>query len=147
MSYPKNFGQLSYNEDNKQKFLAASKKLLAVVGKQLKEGGLIDYADVSVNPAGIAVGGDVYGHFNCEKRGYGVLVTITHSCFGNRQDGVVCYIQQRTPDAVPRKIRGHVYMGRIVGGNIYVNDIDVETVAVAALRALQRHPSASKIAA
>ncbi|WP_148262228.1 hypothetical protein [Acidithiobacillus caldus] len=94
-SYPANFGQLAYNPDNKKRFLDESAKLLRAVAKAFP--GMT--GKVSKNPAGIAVGGDVYLDLEQADRTHGVLVTITHSAFGGRQpDGVLCYAQHRLPD-------------------------------------------------
>lgn len=138
--YPGNFGELSYNETNKARFLAESKRVLMAVGRKLKESGACSFSKVSVNEAGIAVGGDVYGYFNDEAAKLGILVTITHSCMSGRPDGVVCYIQQRRPDSRAKPEDNHYR--QIVGGNVYVpaHTIDVDTVLSAATRTLATHP-------
>lgn len=94
-SYPANFGQLSYNHENKTRFLNESAKLLRAVAKAFPDMN----GKVSKNPAGIAVGGDVFLHLEKSDGSRGVFVTITHSGISRAQpDGVLCYAQHRLPD-------------------------------------------------
>ena len=95
MNYPSSFGELSYDDHNKKRFLSVTARLLRAVGKHFSN--LL--VQVRSNAGGIAVGGDVYLSIEDEKKQLGVLITITHTGFGgNRDDGVVGYIQYRLPD-------------------------------------------------
>lgn len=136
--YPTNFGELSYHEDNKTRFLAASRKLLDRVALELKGASQIERSQVSVNRAGVAVGGDVYGYFYAPGLRHGVLVTLTHSSLPTqRPDRVVCYAQYRT--AQPQGTQPN--LSRIVGDNQYLGE-PISPVAVTAWvrRLLEQHP-------
>lgn len=139
--YPADFGELSYREDNKERFLAATKKLLDRVALELRAAGLVETTQISVNRAGIAVGGDVYGYFYAPGLRHGLLITITHSCLATRRrDGVVCYGQYRAPQAQGTQPN----LARIVGDNQYLA-VPISPAAVSALvrRMLAEHPEAA----
>lgn len=95
MTYPTSFGPLSYNPENKQRFLNESAKLLRIVAQSFPDW----VTKVTKNEGGMAVGGEAYLRIEKKDATHGVLVTITHSGFGGtRQDGVLCYLQHRLPD-------------------------------------------------
>ena len=150
-SYPENFGELSYNEENKTHFLKKTRALLRAVAKRLTEEGVIEASTVSVNKAGIAVGGDAYAYFYAPGMTYGILMTITHSGFSReRPDGVVCYGQyRRTYPGRCDTLRGTrlPVIGQIVGDNVHVrNNLSEDSVCEVARRMLKSHPESSAAA-
>lgn len=140
-SFPADFGKLTYNADNKKKFLSAGRKLLKAVGEQLKSEGLIDDYVVRVNQAGIAVGGDVDLEVVAHDPRFGGLITLTHSIIaGRRRDGVICYAQHRSASPVDLQ-RGKLVRGMIVGNNMSPSgEISFESICALARQTIERHP-------
>lgn len=144
-TFPADFGELSYNESNKKRFLNAARTLLKQVGQALQAAGWIDAVDISINKAGIACGGDAYGYFYAPGGQHGVLITITHGGFGHRRDGVSCYGQFRAATARrARKGKGEPrpYLGQILEGNVYPDHISPASVLALVQRMLDQHPAA-----
>lgn len=126
MDYPENFGELQYNEVNKNVFLSKSASLLRLVAKQLPDFN----PKVRKNPGGIAIGGDVY--FSANDGKHGVLVTITHSPISSqRKDGVLCYLQKRLPDH-----KGKFTVCPVNEPNVYLIDITAENITATLRRLL-----------
>lgn len=126
MPYPDHFGELAYNHGNKTTFLSKSAGLLRAVAKQFPD------CDTQVrkNPAGIAVGGDVYLSANDAE--HGVLVTITHSPISSqRKDGVICYLQKRIRDH-----KGKFTVCPVNEPNVYLSEISAEQITAAVRRLL-----------
>lgn len=124
--FPRNFGSLSYNEENKTAFLKAGASYMRSIFKTLKE----VYPDaefkVSKNKGGIAVSGEIYGDIRLDKQ-RGVLVTLTESVFSGSSSKFVFYSQIRR--AYPHEANPK-HLGQIVGDNQYsdVHDpIDIIT--------------------
>lgn len=126
------FGPLEYNEDNKARFLRAGSALLKAVAKKLVAKGVVETSKISVNRAGIAVSGDVYGHLYAPGLQHGVLVTITGGSFSNnRSDRLICYLQYRTVNDSSVHKGGKLSvlpLSNIVGNNVYVNRIDTDSI-------------------
>ena len=93
MKLKPNYGELNgYSEEaqtQKNQFLRDAKRLLVEAGKRLAKTGLTG-SRVSVNPAGIAVSGDVWVHYwNPNEPGFCVTCWITASAIGVRADRVM----------------------------------------------------------
>ncbi len=137
--YPANFGELSYNEGNKQRFLRESKKLLDRVARNLLATGVVEKTQVSVNRAGIAVGGDVYGYFYAPGLEHGVLITITQGATSTkRPDRVVCYGQYRSA----RRGSKGLDLSMIEGSNVSPSEpLALGSMESLVRRMLQQHPA------
>ncbi|MCP1674389.1 hypothetical protein J2T57_001491 [Natronocella acetinitrilica] len=141
--YRNNFGELAYNDANKQRFLRETRALLRRVAARLTASGVAAEASVRVNKGGIAVGGDVYLDVALPGGQSGVLLTVTHASFSPRRpDGVVAYAQFRGAErhrALSRSARGP-WRTRIIGSNVTPREIDEDTLVSCCAEMLRLHP-------
>lgn len=146
--FPSDFGPLEYDADNKARFLRAGSALLKTVAKKLAEKGVSETSVTSINRAGIAVSGDIYGYLYAPGLRHGVLVTLTGGSFsGNRQDRLICYLQYRTVnDSSVQRCAKLPPLSRIVGNNVYVDNIDIDHIIQTVERMLAHFPVTSSAA-
>ncbi|CDQ09210.1 conserved protein of unknown function [Acidithiobacillus ferrivorans] len=148
--FPADFGPLEYNADNKARFLRAGSALLKSAAKELVSKGVAETSVISVNRAGIAVSGDVYGYVYAPGLRHGVLITLTGGSFsGNRSDRLVCYLQYRTINGSSVHHCGKLpppSLPRIVGNNVYVDNIDTGPIIQTVERMLVHFPATSSVA-
>ncbi len=149
MGYPKNFGPLNYNGENKKRFLNASAHLMRTVAKNLQMQGLIGHFEVRKNEGGIAVSGEVYATFYLRDMKNAIQLELSETCmapgiFGatSRPDRIICMGQYRQADGHGRVKHGVEHPSRIVGDNQYLRgEINVDAVYDLAVRMLNDHPS------
>lgn len=149
-TFPADFGPLEYNKDNKTRFLRTGSVLLKEGAKELVEKGIVDTSKISVNRAGIAVSGEVYGYLYAPGLHHGVLVTITGGSFSNnRLDRLVCYIQFRTVNnslANKGEKQSLPALSRIIGNNVYVDSFNAYSIIRKVEHMMANFPATSNVA-
>lgn len=147
--FPTDFGPLEYSEDNKTRFLRTGSVLLKEVAKELVAKGIVATSKISVNRAGIAVSGEVYGYLYAPGLHHGVLVTITGGSFSNnRLDRLVCYIQYRTVNSFVHKGEKLSLppLSHIVGNNVYMDHINTNSIIRKVEQMMAHFPVTSNVA-
>lgn len=139
-------------EERKRRFLHDATQLLLAVGRELREFGF-NSSKVSANPAGVAVSGDVYGHYGQPHGEREIFLTVNTTCLNTfvappaapgeplrapfamttRKDGIVVVGRWYGPRP---KVRGSAPMGP----NVYFDpNHSSRELALASLRLIDFH--------
>lgn len=122
--FPRSFGPLGYNPENKEAFLNMGKSYMQSLFRALRPAYPNANFKVRKNEGGIAVSGEIYGEIRLDKQ-RGILVELTESSLSGNGSNFVLFSQIRR--AYPNESNPK-YLGQIVSGNYYCDVHDPEAI-------------------